>query len=130
MTDERAGWQQGGFSLIEVIIAMVILTVGVLALASAMVHLSRQVRAADLRTDRTVATQQAVERVRAIGYDSVSTRTETDAWQVGSYSVWWDLNRTSQYMRSVDLFVEGPAYRRGEGVVDGVRDTVFFSLVK
>lgn len=129
MMEERPGGP-GGFSLIEVIIAMIILTFGVLALASAMGYLSRQVHAADLRTERTVATQQAIERVRAIGYDSLSALAQADAWQIGSYSVWWDETLASQYMRDVDLYVEGPAYRSGEGTVDGVRDTVTFSVVR
>ncbi|MFW6079107.1 MAG: type IV pilus modification PilV family protein [Gemmatimonadota bacterium] len=126
---EGAG-ARDGFSLVEVVIALVILGFGLLALASSMGYMSEQVRAAELRTERTIAQQNVIERVRAIEFDNIADRAEGDAWEVGAYEFWWTVDATRQNLRVVELYTEGPAVRSGEGVVMEVLDTTVFSVVE
>jgi len=75
-----------GFTIIELIVALVILTVGLLAFAGTTVFLIRQVTVAQLTTARTMAVQSVVEEIRATPYDSVATGTRS----VGDYRVDWE----------------------------------------
>ncbi|MGQ0561155.1 MAG: type IV pilus modification PilV family protein, partial [Gemmatimonadota bacterium] len=52
-----------GFTLVELVIALVILAVGVLALAGSSGYVTSQVRIADLRSERAAARNQ---RLRAL----------------------------------------------------------------
>lgn len=67
-TFRRAGLatSRGGFSLIEVIVAMLILTVGLLALASGTGWILRSTEGARVDTVRAAALQSAVEEVRGL----------------------------------------------------------------
>lgn len=118
-----------GIGLMEVIIAMIIFTLGVLALASSTAFVQVQLWSADLRTERHSARQQVVEQLRSIPFDSVGTVTQGDAVSRGGYTLWWDTRSVQWALKEVDLITEGPA------VVDGkreptVRDTVTFRIAR
>ena len=78
---------RGGFSLVEVIIAMVILAVGVLGLAGTTAYIVRQVTLADLLTERSAARQTVVERMNATPFASLADGTDS----VGVFGVEWDV---------------------------------------
>ncbi|MFW6201266.1 MAG: type IV pilus modification PilV family protein [Gemmatimonadota bacterium] len=126
----QRGSNRDGFSLVEVVMALVILGFGLLALASAMGYMSEQVRAAELRSERTIAQQNVIERVRATEFDEIADRSETDAWDVGAYSFWWSVDGSWSDLRVVELYTKGPAVRAGDGVVPEVTDTTIFSVVR
>ena len=54
-----------GFTIVEVIVAMVVLAIGVLGLAGTAAYIVRQVTLADIMTERAAALQTAVERIQA-----------------------------------------------------------------
>ena len=76
---------RAGFSLVEVIIAVVILAVGVLGLAGTTAYIVRQVTLADMLTERSAARQTVIEKVNALPLASVTGGSET----VGVFKVTW-----------------------------------------
>lgn len=114
---------RSGFTIVEVLIAIVILAVGMLALATTSIFATTQVRVADLKTEQSLAVQQMVEYLRSMPYDSLATRAEADAEAVGSFEVWWTVDPQNGFLSRVYLFTEGPGYQNGIGWNPAVRDT-------
>ena len=127
MKSERAN---GGFTIVEVLIAIVILAVGMLALATTSIVATTQVKIADLKTERSIAMQQAVERLRAMPFDSVRSRPQSSALQFGSYRVWWDETPQGRYLSTITVVTEGPGYRSGSGWTPAVRDTLVVDITE
>jgi type IV pilus assembly protein PilV len=128
VTGTRAG--RGGFTVIELLVALVVLSVGLLAMASVMGTLILQTRAADIRTERSFAVQQAAERLRAQSFGSITDRAEADAWRVGSYDVWWVVAGGSSTKRQIAVYTKGPGYVPGDGFVEAHRDTFQITLAR
>jgi prepilin-type N-terminal cleavage/methylation domain-containing protein len=61
----RLGHQQG-FSLVEAMVAILLITVGALALASTFVGAAEQTRRASMRTKALEAASQELDRLRSI----------------------------------------------------------------
>lgn len=103
-----------GFTLIEVIVGMLIFMVGVLALAASTGFVSTQLQAADLRTERSIAYQQAVERLHSLDYDTeLVTRAPGDAVTMGDYQIWWEVAPVGWGLKEIDVISEGPGYQNG-----------------
>jgi prepilin-type N-terminal cleavage/methylation domain-containing protein len=106
--DARAhGYGPGGrdgFTLVEVIVATLILAVGVIGLASSTGFLVRQVTAGEMATQRAAAFQIAIERLRALDWESVGTGSANE----GRYAVnWWVAQEYAQ-SRVVKIVTRGP----------------------
>lgn len=74
-----------GFSMVEVIIAIVVLAVGVLGFAGTTAYIVRQVTLADVMTERSAALQSTIERLQAMDFDSVGYGSDS----VGVFGVSW-----------------------------------------
>jgi prepilin-type N-terminal cleavage/methylation domain-containing protein len=101
---------RGGFTLIEVMVALIILTVGVLGLAATTVWAVRQSTVSELTTERAAAVQTVVERLRASDYATLAAGTDS----VGRFAVEWaivDGNRS----KLVNLVTVGPGLASGSG---------------
>ncbi|MBI4541241.1 MAG: prepilin-type N-terminal cleavage/methylation domain-containing protein [Gemmatimonadetes bacterium] len=120
-----------GFTLVELVVALVILAVGILGLAGTTTYVVRQVAVAGMQTDRTAALQAAVERLRAMSYDSV-TGSDTDT--VGDYTVDWRVSATATYSKTVRILTTGPGYlTTGDGtpvLSSAAQDTFDYVLLK
>lgn len=68
---------QAGLGLIEVLIALTIFAVGMLAVAGIGLSVGAQTNWAVWQTDQSLAAQQVLERVQREGYDAASSGTET-----------------------------------------------------
>ncbi len=112
-----------GFTIVEVLIAIVILAVGMLALATTSIFATTQVKVADLKTEQSLAVQQTVEMLRAMPFDSIRTRAEASRLDTGTYDVWYNVASDTRYLKTVTLFTRGPGYRSGQGWVPLARDT-------
>ena len=119
-----------GFSLVEVVVAITILSVGLLGMGTTMLYSVRSVTTADLVTERAAARQAAVERLRAMPYDSLAIGFDS----VGSFQVAWApmvQTSTSTRMRVITV---GPGQPTGRGgsltLTAHVADTLDFLLVK
>jgi prepilin-type N-terminal cleavage/methylation domain-containing protein len=101
-TDESAA--RRGFSMVEVIIAVVILSIGVLGLAGSTGHMVRQVTLADLQTERSVAFQMIVDRLQSLPYDSVTAGSDS----VGVFALRWRVTPDGPQSKMVRIFTLGP----------------------
>jgi type IV pilus assembly protein PilV len=114
----------GGFSLIELIIALIILTFGVLGMAGTTALVVRQTTLADVNTERSAALQSVVERIRATSYNSVGTGSST----VGAFTVSWSVASSTGNTKTVRVITTGPGLRKDTAAVvptlgNNVQDT-------
>lgn len=115
-----------GFSLVEVIIATLILSVGLLAMAGTMGHFYKLVRQSGYRTERTMAVQEVTERLRAMPYDLVTSRAPSSAEQVGAFRIWWNVTEPPVgRVKVVEIISSGPGYGTRE-----VIDTTVINLLR
>lgn len=113
-----------GFTMIEIVVGMMILVVGVLAMASTTGFVSMQMQVAELRTDRSVVQQQTMERLRGVDFDNLATVAKADGITVGDYTVWWRVDSLRWALKEVSVYTEGPGFHGGarqDGVVDTLR---------
>ena len=118
-----------GFSLVEVMIALIILVFGLVSLAQGSVLMVNQINVSDTRTERIAARNTAVERLRAMPFDSVKAGSLT----VGEYSMRWTIPSTTAHTRLVQLLTAGPGTARGTRstqVMANVVDTVSFRVIR
>lgn len=116
--------RQSGFSLVEVIIAMLILSVGVLAMGSSTGFILTQVRAAELRTERAVTVREAAERLRAVPWAQLDTQCGTlPVFVSNGFSVECEYLGQRQNLKDLGLISTGPGYN-GQRLVPQVVDTL------
>lgn len=99
---------QRGFSLVELVIAVLILTIGLLALAGTSGFAVRAITLADVQTERAAAIQSVLERLRAIDFDDVDSGSAT----VGRYTAEWISDRLSSTAKEIELVTIGPGLRQ------------------
>lgn len=93
-----------GFSLVEVIIAIVILAVGVLGLAGTTAYIVRNVTLSDLMTERSAAFQTIVDRLQSLPFDSVGSGTDS----IGVFAVRWSSVLDGPQNKIVTIITTGP----------------------
>jgi prepilin-type N-terminal cleavage/methylation domain-containing protein len=101
---ERVVSPRAGFSLVEVIIAMLILTIGVLGLATTTAHIVRQITLGDLMTERSVAFQTVIDRLQALPYDDVGSGTDV----IGAFDLRWTSIPDGPQSKIVRIWTRGP----------------------
>ena len=119
-----------GFTLVELVIAVIILTVGVLGLAGTTALVVRQITLSDVNTERNAALQTVVERLRATSTGTITTGTTT----VGSFTVAWAVtDSSSNFSRTVRVITTGPGMSTSSSVpmlANNVADTFTFVKLK
>ena len=95
---------RSGFSLVEVIIAIIILAVGVLGLAGSTAYIVRQITFSDLLTERSVAFQTIIDRLQSLPYDSVQNGDDS----VGVFYIRWEVTPDGAQSKVVRLWTRGP----------------------
>ena len=110
MTNSPTSDRRGGFTMVEVIVALIILTVGVLGLASTTIYVVRQTTMAELATERSAALQTVVERLRASDYDALASGSDS----VGRFDVEWRV-ATGNRSKLVTVVTIGPGMASGGG---------------
>ena len=113
---------QNGFSLVEIMIATIILTFGMMAMAASTGYVSAELRSSRFDTKRTVAKEQMVEQLRASTYSSLATT--STATTIGQFSFTWVVSAPTNATKRVALITSGPAYRNNYGTSRSVRTTV------
>ena len=66
-----------GMGLIEVLAALIIMSIGMLAIAGISLQVGAQNRWSTWQTDQAMAAQQVMERLQRLGYSTVSNGTDT-----------------------------------------------------
>jgi prepilin-type N-terminal cleavage/methylation domain-containing protein len=120
----RALRHPAGFSLVEVVVALVILAIGILAMAGTTDYIHTRSRDAEVDAARALAVQQAVERLRASAYADVVDRAASQADTIGSFRVWWTVNRSTAALKQVLVVSEGPGYVSGHWAPAALDTTV------
>lgn len=100
----RRALGNGGFSMVEVIIAIIILTVGVLGLAGSTAYIVRQITFSDLLTERSVAFQTVIDRLQSLPYDSVVDGDDS----IGVFYIRWEVMPSGPQSKVVRLWTTGP----------------------
>jgi Tfp pilus assembly protein PilV len=103
----------GGFTLIEVVMSVMILTYGVLGMAGTTLHLVRQVQIAEMDTDRAAVMQSVVERVHAESFDTYRTSSDT----TGAYTVEWETWSENPRSKGLRVVTTGPGLASDGGLV-------------
>lgn len=92
VSERRAALQaRGGFTIIELIVAIIIMTVGVLALATGSAGVAKQMRAGNQTALAAVIGQGRLETIRSLGCSSLAngtatTRGMTEKWNITTIS--------------------------------------------
>lgn len=127
----RAGPEakRGGFSLVEVIIAIVVLAFGLMGMAGTTALVVRQVTLADLATERSAAVQTTLESLKALPFDSVKDGSAS----IGVFDVKWSVTTASVQWKAVELITVGPGMRYGGGfpmLAPSVPDTFTYRIIR
>ena len=125
----RLRGNRAGFTLVEVIVATLILTVGVLGLAGTTGLLIRQVTMGEMATQRAAAFQTAIERLQALDWEAVSGGSTT----VGRYAVNWSVAHEYAQSRVMTIITQGPGVSTSSGFASlrpNVSDTFSFRLLR
>ena len=122
---------RGGFSLVELVIAVIILSFGVLGLAGTTAFVVRQVTLADVNTERSAALQSVVERIRATSFNSVVSGSAAG----GSYTVAWSVTDSTTTTKTVRVITTGPGLSKDTSAVvpmlaSNVQDTLTLLLLE
>jgi prepilin-type N-terminal cleavage/methylation domain-containing protein len=118
---------KAGFTIVEVIVAIIVLAMGLLGLAGTTVLIIRQTTLADVASDRSVTLQSTIERIRATPFDSVEAGSESS----GLYNVAWSVTDGGRW-KNVDIVTTGPGLSTAEGfpaIDHSVADTFSFRII-
>jgi type II secretory pathway pseudopilin PulG len=131
MTEKRAPAAKGGFSLVELVIAVTILAFGVLSMAATTAFVVRQVTLADVNTERAAAYQSAIEQIRATNASTLGAGSQT----VGAYSVTWSITDSTTLSKTVRIITQGPGLAKDTSaiipsVANNVQDTFTILVLK
>ena len=98
-----------GGSLLEVIIALIVLSFGMLGMATTTAMAVRQTTLAEITSRRVAASQQVSERLRSLDFDSVVNGSA----DVGQYDVSWTVTASSYRAKRVEIITTGPVQVSG-----------------
>lgn len=100
-----------GFTLVEMMVAIVVLAIGILGMAATTGYLSTRVKVAATQTDRAAAVQHAAEILRARDFNAIADLPQANAEQVGAFRVWWKVDQPAAHLKSIEVSTRGPAYQ-------------------
>jgi prepilin-type N-terminal cleavage/methylation domain-containing protein len=125
-TFSRARKARAGFTLVEVLVALIILTVGVLGLAGTTALAVRQVTVADITAERATALQSVIERLRSQPYANLASDS------IGRFGVTWTVTAAPR-STEVEIVTVGPGAAMGSamaGLRAEVADTFQYRIVR
>lgn len=118
-----------GFTMVEVIFAVMILAVGLLGMAGTTALVVRQVTSADLSTERTAALQTTIEQLNAIPFDRLTAGSDS----VGIYEVAWEVTTPTATWATVRIVTTGPGLEStsaGVVLMPNVQDTFTHRILR
>ncbi len=112
-----------GFTLVEVIIATLLLAMGIVALGWVSGYVATQLNLANVTSERATALQVGLEQVRALNYDSVSAGADT----IGRFTVTWTVT-TDGRSKIISMITSGPGLSGGR-LIPVVPDTFIYRVL-
>lgn len=120
--------RRSGFSLVELIVSIVILSVGVLSMAETSTWVIRQVTISRLITQRAVARQSAIEGVMADAFATLHAGSSA----FGIFNVTWLVTVDGGTFKTVQVVTVGPGRVPGStgnaALSTTMADTVFLTI--
>ena len=113
---------QNGFSLVEIVVAMMVLSFGLLAMAASTGYVFNQLRSTSWDTQRNLVKQEVVEQMRGMFWDSIPLTTARSQ-TMGHYTVNYLATQPFTGVKRVRIITSGPAYRGGATRVTAVDTT-------
>lgn len=107
---------QSGLGLIEVLIAMILLAVGMMAIAGISLQVAAQNTESTWQTDQALAAQLVMERLHRSGYASATTGTDTVSIGNRQYVVNRIVTSPAPRVKNVQLTVVSPLGRTANRV--------------
>ena len=134
MSGSKAGHTraEAGFSLVELVMAVVVLAFGVVGLATTTLFITRQLTLAEVTTERVTAVQSVMERMRATPFDSISEGADT----IGPLVVSWTATVNTAMVKAIRIVAVGPgqapisATQSTPMLSSSVADTVFYRVLR
>lgn len=118
-----------GFTMIEVIVAVVILTFGLLGLAGTTAWVIRTSTMAEAQTERTLALQSVIERIRAQPFANVSA----GSLNLGKFSASWTITASGAEYKTLEIVTTGPGMSGGgsglPSMSNNVADTFVYQVL-
>ncbi|MDH3224668.1 MAG: type II secretion system GspH family protein [Gemmatimonadota bacterium] len=119
----RVQSRRSGFSIIELIVAMTVISVGLVAASGTMTFVMRQSAVAEFRADRVAVRQYVSERLRGLPYDSVVD----GSMSLTGFTADWTV-ADSVDTKTVTLLTGGPLFTAG--IAAWQTDTASFRILK
>ncbi len=121
--------EQAGFSIVEVIVALIILSFGILAMGASTGYVMRQVQASELRSERVAAIRAASERIRDADWAALDAAFCHDPpATTDHYTVQCSVSTVNRVKR-VQLIATGPGFQGGR-FVEQMTETFAISLAQ
>jgi prepilin-type N-terminal cleavage/methylation domain-containing protein len=98
---DRALKSRGGFTIIELVVAIIIMTVGVLAIATSSAGVAKQMRAGNQSALASVIAQSRLETIRSLGCSSLSDGSAATRGMTEKWNIVWLSTRTRVVTESV-----------------------------
>lgn len=127
-----SGSQKNGFSLIELVMALIVLAFGVLGLATTTLLVTRQLTMASIATGRAAAIQSVIERIRATPFDSLGSGGDT----IGPTVLSWSPTDSTAQSKALQIVSVGPGMtsvspgRPTPMLSDVVADTLMYVVLR
>lgn len=135
MTVTTVARARDGFSLIELMVAVVLLAVGLLSMAGMSSYAMTRIRMTKVDTRRAAVVTSTIEQLRAkmadpMGFDSVAAVLASGPIAMQGYKVWYDITGVPpDYDRKqITIYTEGVGYRSGWQTA--VRDTFVVTFMR
>ena len=95
---------RAGFSIIELVMALIVLAFGVVGLATTTLFITRQLTLAEVTTARSNAVRSVMERIRATPYDLIGSGGDT----IGPMTISWTVTATTPQTTTLGIVTLGP----------------------
>ena len=124
--------RRAGSSLIELVMAVVVLAFGVVGLSTTTLFITHQLTLAEVTTARAAATRSAMERIRATPYDSIGPGGDT----IGRMVVSWTVTATTPQTTTLGVVTSGPGLASISGsqsasmLSSAVADTLIYTVLR
>lgn len=120
----REARAEGGFGLVEALIAFVLLAVGMLAIAGLALSTAAQTRTATDVTQQALATQQAMEVWTTSGYSQVPTGTKDTTISLAGreFTVTRSVSQIAPRVKEIEASVEGAGSDDQRTIVSRLHD--------
>lgn len=119
-----------GFTIVEVIIAIMILAFGLMGMAGTTALVVRQITMADLATERSAAFQATIERLQALPFSQLTDGSDS----VGIYDVTWTVTNPTGEWAALEIVATGPGIATSDGgfpmLMNNVADTFIHRILR